>query len=90
LIFDKTGTLTHGRPELVDTFCAAGVLENDALQLAASLEQYSKHPLATGLLRAASTRELHLIAASEVNEMRERDFEAGSGVIGCSSRAARR
>jgi heavy metal translocating P-type ATPase len=68
LIFDKTGTLTHGRPVLVETICAPGVLEDDALRLAASLEQYSKHPLATGLLEAASQRTLKLIAADAVSE----------------------
>jgi heavy metal translocating P-type ATPase len=68
LIFDKTGTLTHGRPALVETICSSGISENEALRLAASLEQYSKHPLAIGLVEAAAQRALLLSAADEVSE----------------------
>ena len=39
VIFDKTGTVTEGKPEVVN-------IEGDVLQLAASLERYSEHPLA--------------------------------------------
>ena len=45
LIFDKTGTLTYGRPSLEKIDCAPGFQSNDVLQLAASVERYSKHPL---------------------------------------------
>ena len=69
LIFDKTGTLTHGRPVLVETVCAPGHDARQALRLAASLEQYSKHPLAMGLLRAATKRGLKLTAVDEVHEI---------------------
>ena len=50
LVFDKTGTLTEGRPSLVETRLLGG---ENALRLAAALEQGSEHPLAKGLLRAA-------------------------------------
>jgi len=46
IIFDKTGTLTYGEPKLTDQICVPGVLPTDVLCFAASLEQYSKHPLA--------------------------------------------
>ena len=46
VIFDKTGTLTYGRPDLTETLCAPGVSRDEAIRMAASLEQYSKHPLA--------------------------------------------
>jgi heavy metal translocating P-type ATPase len=68
LIFDKTGTLTHGRPVLVETVCGPNITKDEALRFAASLEQYSKHPLASGLLRATSELGLKLIAVDEVNE----------------------
>jgi heavy metal translocating P-type ATPase len=77
LIFDKTGTLTHGRPVLVEVTCASGLSEDEALRLAASLEQYSKHPLALGLLKAADERDLSLLPADEVSEV------PGSGLQGC-------
>ncbi len=69
LIFDKTGTLTHGKPVLVETVCASGFPEEQALRFAASLEQYSKHPLASGLLCAAEKRGLALLSADEASEI---------------------
>src|SRR6266852_6213325 len=45
-IFDKTGTLTIGQPQLIEIVPQPGFNEADALSLAASLEHYSKHPLA--------------------------------------------
>ena len=53
VIFDKTGTLTYGKPSLTEVLCAPGVERGEALQMAASLEQYSKHPLAASILEAA-------------------------------------
>jgi heavy metal translocating P-type ATPase len=53
LIFDKTGTLTYGKPVLTEILCAEGFSRDDVLSKAASLEQYSKHPLATAVRNAA-------------------------------------
>src|SRR5579862_9595169 len=52
VIFDKTGTLTYGRPVLTEILCASGIERRRALQFAASLEQFSKHPLAGSVLDA--------------------------------------
>jgi heavy metal translocating P-type ATPase len=68
LIFDKTGTLTRGKPVLTDVFCTAGFSREVVLQAAASLEQYSRHPLATAVLEAARREGLRIEAASEVGE----------------------
>ena len=68
LIFDKTGTLTYGRPELTEVICASGFLKEEVLVLAASLEQYSKHPLALALLKTAEHDKLELQPVSEVSE----------------------
>ncbi len=67
-IFDKTGTLTYGRPVLTDIVCAPGVEKDQILGTAASLERYSRHPLAQAILNAASRAKLSLEAASEINE----------------------
>ena len=67
-IFDKTGTLTYGHPNLTEVLCAPGFEEKDVLSAAASLERYSKHPLAQAVLRAADLANLPLHAASEINE----------------------
>ena len=67
-IFDKTGTLTYGRPVLTNILCAPGFNENDVLRGAASLEQYSRHPLSQAILRAARVRNLALSDATDVSE----------------------
>jgi heavy metal translocating P-type ATPase len=68
LIFDKTGTLTYGRPVLTEILCAPGSSENEVLSMAASVERYSRHPLARAILAAATEAKLEIKAASEVSE----------------------
>ncbi len=79
VIFDKTGTLTYGEPRLTDQECAPGFAAPDVLTLAASLERYSKHPLAGAVLDAALAENLSLQEASEIAE---RPGEGLHGVIG--------
>lgn len=67
-IFDKTGTLTYGAPVLVDMHCGAGFVKNEVLALAASLERYSKHPLAGPVIEAAERERLLLPHTTEVSE----------------------
>jgi heavy metal translocating P-type ATPase len=68
IIFDKTGTLTYGLPRLTRQIVAPGFDEVEVLQLVASVEQYSKHPLARAILQAAQVSGLRLNHASEINE----------------------
>ncbi|WP_341881922.1 cation-translocating P-type ATPase [Synechococcus sp. UW140] len=77
VLFDKTGTLTRGRP-LVEACLslADGLGEQRLLQLAASLEQHTRHPLAWALLQAAESRGLPLLACSASSTI------AGAGVEG--------
>lgn len=60
LVVDKTGTLTQGKPALtaVSVHAASGVGENELLQLAASLEVASEHPLASAIMAGAEQRAL--------------------------------
>jgi Cu+-exporting ATPase len=53
VVFDKTGTLTHGRPEVVGIRAFDTFAEHDLLQLAASVEGHSEHPIARGIVRQA-------------------------------------
>ncbi|MDE3135562.1 MAG: cadmium-translocating P-type ATPase, partial [Acidobacteriota bacterium] len=68
LIFDKTGTLTYGRPELTEILTAPDFSRDDVLRLAGSLEQYSKHPLASAILRAARDENLVFADVSQISE----------------------
>ena len=68
LIFDKTGTLTYGRPGLIGVQTAPGISIEQVLRLAASLEQYSKHPLAGAILRTAEENRLKLLPVRLISE----------------------
>jgi len=76
MIFDKTGTLTYGKPTLVSQLVAKGFDQSTVLRLAASLEQYSKHPLASAVLEAAHKAGLNLSAVERLQEL------PGQGLIG--------
>jgi heavy metal translocating P-type ATPase len=67
-LFDKTGTLTYGEPRLTEVLPAAGFTPEDVLRLVASLERYSRHPLASAVLKAAEEKHLYLPHATEVSE----------------------
>ena len=75
-IFDKTGTLTYGKPELTEILLAPGLDKNDVLARAASLERYSKHPLAQAIIQAAEKEKLPLMQADSVSE------KPGQGLMG--------
>jgi heavy metal translocating P-type ATPase len=62
---DKTGTLTQGRPELTDLYLSDGFDRSDVLQIAASVEILSEHPIAQAIVRAAEIDELSLLEATE-------------------------
>ena len=75
-IFDKTGTLTYGTPKLTDVILMGRLSEGEVLALAASLEGYSKHPLAAAVVQAAADRSLRLL---EVEALAEKP---GQGLTG--------
>lgn len=53
VVFDKTGTLTRGQPKLKQVLCEPEYHPDQCLQLAATIEQHSEHPLALALVREA-------------------------------------
>lgn len=75
VVFDKTGTLTLGKPTLQKVFAVKGD-EETLLQLAASLEQLSEHPLAKAVVHAAKEQKLELAAVTNFKNQR------GQGVFG--------
>jgi P-type Cu+ transporter len=79
LVLDKTGTLTEGRPTLHSVIPQPGMGESELLQLVASLERSSEHPLAGAIVRGAEARGLTLI------DVREFRSVTGKGVIGVVS-----
>jgi len=76
LVVDKTGTLTEGKPSVVAIRTAGSVDETTLLQLAASLERSSEHPLATAIVQSAKDKGL---AFKDVQGF---DSPVGKGVLG--------
>ena len=72
LIVDKTGTLTEGRPVFHSVEATPSFNPHDVLQLAASLDQGSEHPLAHAIVDHARTENIKLI--------KPESFESGSGI----------
>jgi P-type Cu+ transporter len=72
LIVDKTGTLTEGKPAFDSVLAAPGWNQEDVLQLAASIDQGSEHPLAHAIVAEAQRRGLAL--------SRPESFESSSGI----------
>src|SRR5881398_2505085 len=60
LITDKTGTLTVGKPEVVSRIGTDTTAKRDVLQIAASLESHSEHPLARAIVEAAKKEQIEL------------------------------
>jgi Cu+-exporting ATPase len=60
VVVDKTGTLTAGKPKLATVQPASGVDQTTLLQLAASLEHVSEHPLAAAIVAGARERGIAL------------------------------
>src|SRR5699024_4937357 len=65
VIFDKTGTLTEGKFGVTDIVPSEGHTEDEVLQLGASLEQESEHPIAVGMVKSAEDKGLTLNRISE-------------------------
>lgn len=78
LVVDKTGTLTLGKPKLTEIVALNEVSEEKLLQLAASLEKVSEHPLATAIVDGSKDRG---VALAEVTEFTSHTGKGVSGVI---------
>ena len=60
VVFDKTGTITVGKPVLTDFKVYGNHAENELLQLAASVENHSEHPLAEAIVKGAKDKNIEL------------------------------
>ena len=79
-IFDKTGTLTYGRPRLTEQIVEHGIDRAQVLGLVASLERYSKHPLAQAILASAEAAGIPLQEVTKISE------PPGQGLLGTVGR----
>jgi Cu+-exporting ATPase len=64
IILDKTGTITKGKPEVTDVVPNKGFNEAKVLELAASLEKKSEHPLAEAIVKQAESQKMRILATT--------------------------
>jgi Cu+-exporting ATPase len=81
VVLDKTGTLTRGKPEVTDVLLAAPAggsagTESELLQLAASAERGSEHPLGEAIVQAARAQGLELLEAADFSAVPGQGIEA--------------
>jgi P-type Cu+ transporter len=76
VVLDKTGTITHGKPAVTDLIPAQGFDAAEVLQLAASTEQHSEHPIAAAIVREAVARNLRLAEPAEFRALIGQGVEA--------------
>lgn len=76
MILDKTGTITEGTPKVTDIVLANATDEKKVLQLAASIENGSEHPLAEAIVEAAIEQDLDLLKIESFNALTGMGVEA--------------
>ncbi|MDN5054887.1 heavy metal translocating P-type ATPase [Aliarcobacter butzleri] len=72
VVIDKTGTITEGKTQITDIFTSEKITQDKLLQLCATIENNSEHPLADAILKKAQEKEIELLNVT--------DFEALNGL----------
>ncbi len=76
MIFDKTGTLTYGKPTLTEQTFYNNSSPTEILKLVASVERYSKHPLAIAILQKAKENNIKLFDVAQISEPKGKGLRA--------------
>lgn len=81
VVFDKTGTLTKGEPSVTDVEAVPGLEQNVFLQISASLELGSEHPLGQAIMQEARSRGLELTSPENFQAVEGRGVTADVGGV---------
>ena len=76
VVFDKTGTLTIGQPQVTDCIPLTDITPQELLQIAASIESGSNHPLAQAIITAAQLQDITLLETTDFNTVLGRGISA--------------
>jgi Cu+-exporting ATPase len=76
IVFDKTGTLTKGEPEVTDLLAGGAFSEGEILQVTASIEKMSEHPLGEAIVRKAEEMKLTLLELDDFHAIQGRGIES--------------
>ena len=75
VVFDKTGTLTEGAFGVTDIMPVEGYKQDEVLNWAASLEQNSEHPIATGIVQSAQDKNIELKTITDFTSITGKGIE---------------
>ncbi len=76
IVFDKTGTLTEGKFGVTDILPLGHLGESEIVQLAATLETNSEHPIARGIVKTAADRHINLVPTEKFHAIPGKGVEA--------------
>ena len=79
IVFDKTGTITEGKPTVTDVLTAEGIAVEKLLQITASAEKSSEHPLGQAIVAGAQEKGLELLKVEEFEAITGRGILAKIG-----------
>ncbi|MFW6381192.1 MAG: copper-translocating P-type ATPase, partial [Bacillota bacterium] len=77
VVFDKTGTITRGQPEVTNVISVNGYSEGEVLQMAASVENASEHPLGEAIVARARDRGVELREIDDFTAITGKGVKAG-------------
>ena len=83
VVMDKTGTITQGKPVVTDLVCHSGVTEDQLLQIAASLEKLSEHPLARAIVAEAEKRSTQFLPVEQFEQIPGQGIKGSIGGTTC-------
>lgn len=83
VVMDKTGTITQGKPVVTDLVCHSGVTEDQLLQIAASLEKLSEHPLARAIVAEAEKRSTQFLPVEQFEQISGQGIKGSIGRTTC-------
>ncbi len=76
VVFDKTGTITEGKPIVTDVITANGTEKNTLIQIAASAEKGSEHPLAEAIVKEAEKESIEVLKTDSFEAIPGHGIEA--------------
>lgn len=79
IVFDKTGTITEGKPKVTDIITENGISDTELLQLTASAEKGSEHPLGEAIVKGAEEKDLKLSKSENFNAIPGQGIEVEIG-----------
>ncbi len=76
IVFDKTGTITEGKPEVTDIITFTSIAKEELLQITASAQKYSEHPLGQAIVNEAINQNISFSTVENFNSLTGRGIKA--------------